>query len=129
MIQPLQCKVYSPAPEHAATLASQVGVLHSQQGLVVAGCPVGEAGFIQQHTAESAMAIEDLVRKLMELDLPVPDILLILRKSLQLKLAHYARVSFVHARKSLLQCEMVISQAFPSLIFLILRRSQTVSSR
>jgi hypothetical protein len=47
----------------------------------------------------------------------VLDKLLILRKSLQLKLAHYAHcVSYAHARESLLKCETVISQAFFSLI-------------
>jgi hypothetical protein len=112
MIQPLECKVYPPASEHAATLASQVGIQQAQQELVVAGCLVGEAGFIQQHTAESATAVEDLGCKLMELELPVQDKLLILRKCLQLKLAHYAHcVSYAHDPESLLRCEMVISEA------------------
>jgi hypothetical protein len=76
MIQPLNCRVYSPASEHAAALVRQVGIRHAQQGLVVAICPVGEAGFLQQHTAESATAVVDMVQKVMELELPVQDKLL-----------------------------------------------------
>jgi hypothetical protein len=68
-------------------LARQVGIPHAQHGLGVASCPVGEAGFIQQHTSESATEVEDLVRKLLELELPVQDRLLTLRKSFQLTLS------------------------------------------
>jgi hypothetical protein len=53
MIQQLNCKLYFPDSKHAATLGFQLDITHALQRLVVAGCPVSEAGLIQQHTAES----------------------------------------------------------------------------
>jgi hypothetical protein len=58
--------------------------------LLLAVCPVSEAGLIQQHTAESVTILEDLLRTFIEIELPVQNKLLILRKFLQLKLARYA---------------------------------------
>ena len=54
-------------------------------GLVVAGCPVGEAEFIADSASGASQEVEKLVQTLIELDLPVQAKLLLLRKSLQVK--------------------------------------------
>jgi len=56
--------------------------------------------------------VEALVQTLMDLDLPVQDQLLLLRKSLQVRVSHLARCSeYEHIKEALLKAEQAILQA------------------
>jgi hypothetical protein len=83
--------VYPSDPALADDLAFQLGCKHAVGGLLVAGCPVGKPEFRTAQALAVAEGVEQLVNTLMELQLPVQDKLLVLRKSLQVKVAHLAR--------------------------------------
>ena len=69
------------------------------------------------HTHKGAEKVEALVQKLMDLDLPVQDQLLLLRKSLQVKVCHLARCAdFEHIEEALLKSEQAIRQAVLQII-------------
>jgi hypothetical protein len=63
----------------------------SIDGIVAAGSPVGKPSFVAQQSMQSAQKVVELVQKLNEIDLPAQDKLLLLRKSLLVKVAHLAR--------------------------------------
>ena len=54
---------------------------------------MGEAELIAGSASGASQDVEKLVQALMELDLPVQDKLFLLRKSLQVKIMHLARIS------------------------------------
>jgi hypothetical protein len=116
-IQRDKCRLYSPDSVQASELAFQLGIPQATGGLTVAGCPVGESDFIAAQTSAASEEIEQLVNALMELQVPVQDKLLVLRKSLQVKMAHFVRcVQYDLAEASLHKTEGVVRAAFLSLI-------------
>ena len=90
-IQQHESLVYSPDFDQKDEMSFALGIPTADGGLVVAGCPVGEAEFIADSASGASQEVEKLVQTLMELDLPVQDKLLLLRKSLQVKIVHLAR--------------------------------------
>jgi hypothetical protein len=109
--------VYSPDPALAADLAFQLGFQHAVAGLVVAGCPVGAPEFVADKTLAAAEGVKQLILTLMGLQVPVQDKLLLLRKSLQVKLAHFARcVPYELAATALQQTEAAVLASFLALV-------------
>jgi hypothetical protein len=116
-IQRAKSLVYSPDPALAADLAFQLGFQHAVDGLVVAGCPVGAPEFVAAKTLAAAEGVQQLILTLMGLQVPVQDKLLLLRKSLQVKLAHFARCApYELAASALQQTEAAVLAAFLALI-------------
>jgi hypothetical protein len=94
-----------------------LGFQQAVGGLVVAGCPVGKPEFIAAKAIAAAEGVELLVNTLMQLQLPVQDKLLVLRKSLQVKVAHLARcVPYELAEPALQKSEAAVLTALLSLI-------------
>jgi hypothetical protein len=78
---------------------------------------VGKPQFIAAKAIAAAEGVEQLVNTLMELQLPVQDKLLVLRKSLQVKVAHLARcVPYGLAEPAFQKSEAAVLTAFLSLI-------------
>lgn len=89
------------------------------QGLLVAGCPVGKPTFVQAYVDGVADNVLSTIATLMELGRPVraQDKLLLLRKSLQHKVAHFIRcVNRELLLKSLERVEIAVRDAFLTLI-------------
>jgi hypothetical protein len=108
---------YSTDPALADELAFQLGCQHAEGGLVVAGCPVGKPEFITSKAIAAAAGVEQLIKTLMELQLPVQDKLLVLRKSLQVKVAHLARcVPYEFVELAFQKTEAAVLTALLSLI-------------
>jgi hypothetical protein len=108
---------YSPDAEFADNLAFQLGCQCAAEGSLVAGCPVGKPQFVTAKTIAAAEGVQQLVNTLMELQVPVQDKLLVLRKSLQVKVVHFARcVPFELVESSLLKSEAAVLTAVSSLI-------------
>jgi hypothetical protein len=88
-----------------------------ERGMIVAGCPVGEADFISGHADESDVKVQSLVHTLMDLNLPAQDKLLLLRKALQVKMAHLARSTmYEHIAGAFQKSEHAITQAVLQII-------------
>jgi hypothetical protein len=84
---------------------------------VVAGCPVGAPEFVAAKTLAAAEEVQHLILTLMGLQVPVQDKLLVLRKSLQVKLAHFARcVPYELAESAFQKTEAAVLAAFLALV-------------
>jgi hypothetical protein len=84
---------------------------------MVAGCPVGESDFIAAQTTAASAEIEQMVNTLMELQVLAQDKLLVLRKSLQVKMAHFVCcVQYDLAEALLRKTEVVVRAAILSLV-------------
>ena len=70
-IQQHKSLVYSPDFDQKDEMSFALGIPTADGGLVVAGCPVGEAEFIADSASGASQEVEKLVQTLMELDLPV----------------------------------------------------------
>lgn len=64
-----------------------------KDGFVAAGCPLGDAEFVQAHATGVAEVTQARVDTLVGLPLPAQDKLLLLRKSLQCRVHHLARAA------------------------------------
>ena len=91
VMQPAKSTVYSPTTEHATALANKLGFVVSKDGIMAAGCPIGTRAFVAERAKQSARKVVATVKALQDMDLPAQDKLLLLRKSLQLKVSHFAR--------------------------------------
>ena len=116
-MQPGKSTVYSPTSASATELSQELGFQVSHRGIVAAGCPVGDHDFVAEQAMKSASKVESLVNTLMQADLPVQDQLLVMRKSLQTKVAHFARCGqFDSIQEALLKSEQAISEAILQII-------------
>jgi hypothetical protein len=117
VVQPRKSRVFSLDAAAAAELAEPLDMPHSGEGLVVASCPVGTPAFVAAHANSEAEAVEHLIDTLMGTAVSVQDKLLLLRKSLQVKLAHLARcVEFDLLQPALLRVEAAVQSALLRLI-------------
>jgi hypothetical protein len=116
-MKPSKSTVYSPTLSQATALADKIGVLMEERGIIAAGCPVGDAGFVSEHADKSATKVESLVHTLMDLQLSAQDKLLLLRKSLRVKVAHFARCAkYEHIKEVLTKSEDAITNAVLQII-------------
>ena len=91
-VQPFKSCVYSEQPAQSQQLATDLGVKLSDLGLVVAGCPVGQSGFVREHVTAADDTVIAQISKLQGLsEMPMQSRLQLLRKSLLLKTAHFMR--------------------------------------
>ena len=65
-------------------------------GIVAAGCPLGFPDFLESEADSAADKVVQFIKRVLALPLSAQDKLLLLRKSLQMKMLHWSRV----ARKS-----------------------------
>jgi hypothetical protein len=86
-----KCSVYSRSVESAAQVAAELGMRHCEDGLVATGTPIGTPEFVAAHAQTKADQACSMVETLMHLPLQSQDQLLLLRRSLQKKLAHLPR--------------------------------------
>lgn len=117
-VQPGKSCAYSAHGAAAQQLADELGVKLSEQGLVVAGCPVGQPSFVQEHVTTAVDSVVTQVSKLQGLsEMPVQGRLLLLRKSLQLKAVHFLRcVDSDLLQEPLSKLEQSVCDMFLSLI-------------
>jgi hypothetical protein len=109
--------VYSPDFDEKDEMMFQLGIPAADRGLIVAGCPVGEPDFVAAHAYAVAEEVALQVQSLMDLQLPAQDKLLLLRKSLQVKVVHFARcVPYDLAAPALQKSEAAVKSAVLSLI-------------
>jgi hypothetical protein len=103
-LQATKCTEFSSTSTSAHSIGKGHGLTENTEGIVAAGCPVGKPSFVEEESGKSAIAtkVVALAEKLMSLDLLMQDPLLLLRKSLQLKLSHVARCSEFQDRRSAL---------------------------
>ena len=89
-----KCAAYSEERATAATFAQRTGVSLAEEGLVVAGAPVGSFLFVHAAVNERLQAVREAARQLCELrpDLPAQDAMLVLRCSISSRLAFLQRV-------------------------------------
>ena len=80
-----------PGPGAAALLATELGVQHSPDGVLLCGTPTGTDAFVEAAVSERADAVIEQVNKLMRLPLRAQSRCTLLRASLALRLAHYLR--------------------------------------
>ena len=117
VIQPQKSLVYSPDFDEKDEIQIQLCIPAADRGLVVAGCPVGEPNFVAAHAYEVADTVEQQINTLMGLRLPAQDKLLLLRKSLQVKVSHLARcVPYDLLEPALRKSEEAVQSAVLSLI-------------
>lgn len=83
-----RARVY-PAAKDALT--SQLSFPAASRGMMVAACPVGVPDFVAKHVFQTAVKEDSLINTLLEFKLPTKENLLLLRKSLQVRLVHFAR--------------------------------------
>jgi hypothetical protein len=89
-----KCEVWSLGnPEAAKELATSLGMQHAAQGFVAAGCPLGAPEFVKAHADSAAGKVVTLIERVLALPLSAQDKLLLLRRSLQLKILHLSRVA------------------------------------
>ena len=116
-IQRAKSLIYSPDPELSENLAFQLGFQQAVDGLVAVGCPVGAPEFVAAKTLAAAEGVQQLILTLTSLPVPVQDKLLLLRKSLQVKMAHFARcVPYELAESSFQKTESAVLAAFLALV-------------
>lgn len=117
VMQPAKSTVYSPTTENATALANQLGFVVSKDGIMAAGCPIGTPAFVAERAKQSARKVVATVRALQDMDLPAQDKLLLLRKSLQLKVSHFARCAdYEHIQEALHMSEQAVTSAVLDII-------------
>jgi hypothetical protein len=87
-----KCGAYSEDTAAAATVATELNIAHEEGGLMVAGTPVGTADFVAAHVHSKADAACASLDRMMGLPLPAQDKFILLRSSMQMRLAHLPRV-------------------------------------
>ena len=88
-----KCAAYSANPLAAAEVAAALGIQHCTVGLMAAGSPIGTDEFIAAHADSKAGAVCQLIDDMMDLPLPSQDQFILLKSSLQMKLAHLPRIA------------------------------------
>ncbi len=91
-VQPTKTTVWSRDGDAAARVATSLGVRHSPDGVVCCGCPIGTPEFVAQYVQAKADECAADLAKLLAMDLPKQDKLLLLRWSLQHRTDHFWRL-------------------------------------
>jgi hypothetical protein len=79
VVQPNKSRVYSPTIANAALVSNGHGIARGKEGIVVAGCPVGQPEFVERHAQATADKSVAQVSTVTALEVPAQDKLLILR--------------------------------------------------
>ena len=90
-VAPEKCALYGGHHAEAASLAAELGVQHSPDGIVCFGTPIGSAAFVADTLAKRADAIVAEVDRLMSLPLPCQMQWNLLKSSLSVRLEHLKR--------------------------------------
>ena len=99
-----KCEVSGSDPELVEQTAAALQFTARPNGMLTAGTPVGMDAFKEQHCLSMTGKACAHIDKLMLLPVPVQGKLLLLRKSLQLKVAHLPRTVHWH------QCQTAVKQ-------------------
>jgi hypothetical protein len=94
--RPNKCGAYSPDALASAEVATTLGIAHHVDGLVAAGTPIGTDAFVAASAQKQADAVCKAMDDLMALPLPTQDQFIILRSSLQTRIAHFPRLAPWH---------------------------------
>jgi len=92
-VVPAKCGVYSQDDlDGAIAAAAELDLPHRPQGIVCAGTPLGSGAFLREYCQERADKTCTLIDHLLDLPLSAQDKWLVLRGSLQKRMAHLVRV-------------------------------------
>lgn len=117
VMQPTKSTVYCTTGANSVAVSDKLGFQVGHRGIVAAGCPIGESVFVAEQAQRSADKVAALVDTHMNLKLPLQDKLLLMRKSLQAKVAHFARCGqFDDIRVALVTSEQAITGAMMQII-------------
>ena len=121
-----KCGVYSAVAQHATETAAHLGISERLDGLLVAGTPIGTNTFINTHANAKADATTSLISKLLNTPLPAQDKFIILRSSMQMRVAHLPRI----APWSLIEDALKnVEDAVVNAVFMVMERPQQVAVR
>lgn len=100
-----KCGIHGGDAAEAAAAAEELGIRHMEAGFNAVGTPLGSAAFVEEQLAARAAKVESLVETLVRLPLPVQSQYLLLRTSLNVRMAHFQRtvpfeVLEAHARRA-----------------------------
>jgi hypothetical protein len=93
---PRKCGVFGHTPSTALETAKLLGMLHREEGVLVAGCPIGTPAYVMSVSQCHAAKVRVLVIALRHLPLGHQDQFLLLRKSLVPRLVHVTRTGPVN---------------------------------
>lgn len=111
-LQKDKCTAYSANESNVKEFSRLVGCKASTDGIVAAGCPIGKPSFVTGEAIKSANKVVALVQKLNDIELSAQDKLLLLRKSLQVKVSHLARCAeYEHIKQAMHMVEQAVMQA------------------
>jgi hypothetical protein len=96
IVRPDKCGVYSTNAQAAQATAATLKVPHCHDGLTAAGTPVGTDDFVTAYATKKADVVCKSIDDMLELPLPAQDKFIILRSSMQMRLAHLPRVAPWH---------------------------------
>ena len=89
-----KCEVWSAGnPTGANDISKCLRMLFAMEGIVAAGCPIGSSDFVQFEANDAADKVLQLIKRVLALPSSAQDKLLLLCKSLQLKILHLSRVA------------------------------------
>ena len=88
-----KCAVYSSNLQAAADTAAALVVQHRTDGLMAAGSPIGTDDFVAAHANKKAETVCGIIDDLMGLPLPAQDQFILLKNSMQMRLAHLPRIA------------------------------------
>ena len=86
-----KCGVHGGDAEEVAAVARELGIRHLQEGLTAVGTPLGSAAFVARKLEQKALEVQGLVDTLLALPLTVQTQFLLLRASLNVRMAHLMR--------------------------------------
>jgi hypothetical protein len=89
--RPDKCFASGPDAASAADVARMLRIPHADAGFVAGGVPLGSHTFVSDHLSSRADQVCNLITALLALPLPLQNQALILRSSLQARMAHFAR--------------------------------------
>jgi hypothetical protein len=93
---PHKCDVFGHTPSTAFETAQLLGMPHREEGVLVAGCPIGTPAYVTSVSLCHAAKVRVLVNALHHLPLGHRDQFLLLRKSLVPRLVHVTRTGPVN---------------------------------
>jgi hypothetical protein len=112
-----KCCAYSATEAAAVQVANALHIKHAKEGFLPGGVPIGSEAYMRVFVVEKADNACALVDSLMDLPLPWQDKFLVLRSSIQPRLAHLARVVCWTELAALFAClEAYIAHAIITLI-------------
>ena len=86
-----KCGIYGGDKGKVAAEAAKLQITHQLDGFTAVGTPLGSAEYVSQALAQRAATVESLVDTLVQLPLSVQAQFLLLRASLQVRMAHLMR--------------------------------------